>query len=76
MVADQVDGHNRYQKRDSWVEADPVFARQHVLVTVGDQQTERRFGDGHAQAEEGKGRLQRDGTRNLLRGALQFGKAA
>ena len=52
LVADQVDGDDGDQQRDAGIEADPVLARQHVLVAVGDQQAERRLGDRHAEAEE------------------------
>ena len=47
------------------IEADPVLARQQVLVAVGDQQAERRLGDRQAEAEEGQRRLERDGARDL-----------
>ena len=47
------------------IEADPVLARQHVLIAVGDQQAERRLGDRHAEAEERQRRLERDRARDL-----------
>ena len=52
LVADQVDRDDGDQQRDAGIEADPVFARQQVLVAVGDQQAERGLGDRHAEAEE------------------------
>src|SRR5688572_6387577 len=66
-VADQVDAHDRREKRDTRVEADPVLARQHVLEAVCDQQAERRLGERQANAEEGKRRLERDRVRGLQR---------
>src|SRR5262245_22007047 len=51
LVADQVDADDRDQQRDAGEEADPVLAREHELVAVGDQQAEGRLGDGEPDAE-------------------------
>src|SRR5262245_37955717 len=59
-VADQVDGKDRQQQQQTRIDADPVLSGQDVLVAVGDQKPERRFGDRHSDAEERQRRLQRD----------------
>ena len=58
---------DRDQQRDAGEEADPVLAAHHVFEAVGDQQAERRLGDGQADAEEGERRLERDRVRHLHR---------
>src|SRR3546814_7180810 len=44
-----------------------LLAGEHVIIAVGDQQTERRLGDRDPDAEERQCRLQRDGMRHLHR---------
>src|SRR5882724_7267863 len=65
LVADQIDGDDRDQQRDAGIERDPVFARQHEAVAVRYQQPQRRLGDGNADTQERKRRLERDGVRDL-----------
>src|SRR5687768_14125541 len=66
-VADEVDAHDREEKRDARIEADPVLAGEHVLEAVRDEQTERRLGERQAHAEKRERRLERDGVRRLQR---------
>src|ERR1700736_613708 len=57
-VAHQVDGDDGDQQGDAGIERDPVVAREHVAVAVGDQQAERWLGDRDAYAEERERRLE------------------
>ena len=64
-VAHQVDGDDRNEQSDARIERNPVIAREHVAVAVGDEQAERRLGDRHAETEERQRRFERDGVRDL-----------
>lgn len=79
LVADHVDGNDGDQEGNTGEDGDPVFARQHVVETVGDQQPQRWFGRRQADAEEGQRRFQRDRMGRLhgattISGATQLGR--
>ena len=67
LVGHQVDRDDRQQERHARIEADPVFAGQHVLEAVGDQQPDRRLGDRQPQTEERERRLELDRVGDLDR---------
>src|SRR5258706_13546468 len=52
LVAHQIDRQDGEQQRHARIHADPVLAREQVLVAVGDQQAERGLGGRRPQAEE------------------------
>jgi hypothetical protein len=67
MITDKIDAEHDQGQGDAGKERDPVFARHHELESVRDEHAEGRFRHRHADAEEGKRRLRRDGMREVDR---------